>query len=97
MRGAAIPIGYIAHAVHISIHAPHAGSGCVARNNRVYCLQISIHAPHAGSGSLNTTNSQRNLLFQSTLPMRGAALKLLNPEMSQRISIHAPHAGSGKS
>ena len=58
--------------------------------------KISIHAPHAGSdiqtrGSLLYTL----LLFQSTLPMRGATAGFLNSlPVVIDISIHAPHAGS---
>ena len=37
-------------------------------------LQISIHAPHAGSGLNFITTNATIAAFQSTLPMRGAAV-----------------------
>ena len=55
---------------HISIHAPHAGSDAASRRKRGG-LPISIHAPHAGS-DLKMWQEDSALLFQSTLPMRGA-------------------------
>ena len=42
-------------------------------------------------------NAAVELLFQSTLPMRGAT-EAANHHLGKReISIHAPHAGSDKS
>ena len=35
----------------------------------------------------------KDYLFQSTHPMRGATLSILDSDISRIISIHAPHAG----
>ena len=55
----------------ISIHAPRAGS-----DGRPFflaqCLLISIHAPRAGSDAKRLTAPAMAVLFQSTLPVRGA-------------------------
>jgi len=58
-------------------------------------MRISIHAPHAGSGIDKVRVKADGELFQSTLPMRGAAEVGLSNENGIAISIHAPHAGSG--
>ena len=55
---------------------------------------ISIHAPHAGSDGHGLSCTIPELVFQSTLPMRGATVKKWSFYPMQRISIHAPHAGS---
>jgi len=39
----------------------------------VHGFRISIHAPHAGSGKSSVSNVYNEEIFQSTLPMRGAA------------------------
>ena len=57
---------------------------------------ISIHAPHAGSDHLLFHCLLLFLLFQSTLPMRGAILPQGAYSIHGLISIHAPHAGSDK-
>ena len=54
----------------ISIHAPHAGSDPKTLGKMVD-RQISIHAPHAGS-DYNHFPYAQPIIFQSTLPMRGA-------------------------
>jgi len=76
MRGAAKEDKFTDRYVIISIHAPHAGSGS-DRRSQGGDSQISIHAPHAGSGRARTFHGKRLLLFQSTLPMRGAAKNLI--------------------
>jgi len=65
----------IAEIADISIHAPHAGSGFEKIFKRP-SMQISIHAPHAGSGNCFKSCYGQRPKFQSTLPMRGAALRL---------------------
>ena len=77
----------------ISIHAPHAGSDKHPKETLIYPL-ISIHAPHAGSDSPLFIGLMKNLLFQSTLPMRGATPRGVLNFVDIEISIHAPHAGS---
>ena len=55
----------------VSIHAPHAGSD--PRTSRLrFLLRVSIHAPHAGSDALHRGVVVELVLFQSTLPTRGA-------------------------
>ena len=57
-------------------------------------LDISIHTPHAGSDHVGGVILYSPLLFQSTLPMRGATD--IDKEIARLIgiSIHTPHAGS---
>ena len=77
----------------ISTHAPHAGSDAsssifVDRSN------ISTHAPHAGSDFQPRIGITTSLLFQPTLPMRGATKRNEHDRKRIKISTHAPHAGS---
>ena len=55
----------------VSIHAPNEGSDL---GQRVVSLfqHVSIHAPNEGSDPSTRSNHDDNLLFQSTLPMKGA-------------------------
>ncbi len=55
---------------------------------------ISTHAPHAGSDLNQIINRLGKVLFQPTLPMRGATGLDIKSEESYNISTHAPHAGS---
>ena len=76
----------------ISIHTPLAGSdghGAVC----VHRLSISIHTPLAGS-DLASSLSTGSMLFQSTLPLRGATPYSRHYQTCQQISIHTPLAGS---
>ena len=57
----------------ISIHTPHAGSDQFI-GICFLCLFISIHTPHAGSDLMALSKNGCLLLFQSTLPMRGATV-----------------------
>ena len=57
-------------------------------------INISIHAPHAGCDMSPTMDVERDGLFQSTHPMRGATGETNREGLPLRvISIHAPHAG----
>ena len=56
----------------ISIHAPRAGSDVVADSAEQKSIEISIHAPRAGSDCRSWSNFPQPLIFQSTLPVRGA-------------------------
>ena len=79
--------------VWISIHTPHAGSDRVDADVWIY-NSISIHTPHAGSDPRYLQGIPTNMIFQSTLPMRGVT-GLGDPVfIKQSISIHTPHAGS---
>ena len=77
----------------ISIHAPRAGSDTVNRQSSIF-RKISIHAPRAGSDIAVMSYTQKEVGFQSTLPVRGATLSDLNVRRQCYISIHAPRAGS---
>ena len=55
----------------ISIHTPLAGSDYRAQC-RVVASDISIHTPLAGSDARSNVSTQKSLVFQSTLPLRGA-------------------------
>ena len=80
----------------ISIHAPHTGSDAVTSLLSPRC-RISIHAPHTGSDQLGDVHDARRGLFQSTLPIRGAATAFKYERRKWTISIHAPHTGSDNS
>ncbi len=55
----------------ISIHAPRTGSDvlCIGSHG---ITPISIHAPRTGSDDVSDDGKIDNLIFQSTLPARGA-------------------------
>ena len=77
----------------ISIHAPLTGSD----GRRILFdgeKDISIHAPLTGSDYRKRVDYLYDVLFQSTLPLRGATGILLNKRQSGEISIHAPLTGS---
>jgi len=84
MRGAAYITNLQIQVGPISIHAPHAGSGS---SNKPYInvVYISIHAPHAGSGTTDLTCATLLMIFQSTLPMRGAAGKVAGKAINVNI------------
>ena len=55
----------------ISIHAPRTGSDVLA-TNLSHLEFISIHAPRTGSDGRSSSSTMSPLVFQSTLPARGA-------------------------
>ena len=55
---------------------------------------ISIHAPREGSDTISYVILTNRLLFQSTLPARGATHDDLGRLGGVGISIHAPREGS---
>src|SRR3990172_4078909 len=57
----------------VSIHAPNEGSD-VAGNYIIRALRVSIHAPNEGSDFPAALILYRRLMFQSTLPMKGATV-----------------------
>ena len=79
-------------AADISIHAPRAGrdtgGGATCR-----AAGISIHAPRAGRDQAAVIEANRQRVFQSTRPVRGATLVSLLAAGHEYISIHAPRAG----
>ncbi len=60
-------------------------------------LSISIHAPLAGSDAVSVLERPSWLIFQSTLPLRGATMSAWLYNVVRDISIHAPLAGSDQS
>ncbi len=55
----------------VSIHAPNEGSDS-ASFEKLSQRHVSIHAPNEGSDLLATSSLSQSILFQSTLPMKGA-------------------------
>ena len=58
----------------------------------IYC--ISIHAPRVGSDFIRLVIFALTLVFQSTLPVWGATVKIRAGGLNSVISIHAPRVGS---
>ncbi len=93
MRGATSKSRFNHSPRRISIHTPHAGSDY----NIVLMGKTERHFnPHSPCGERHAWNMPgvREDKFQSTLPMRGATLKLFANRQGFTISIHTPHAGS---
>ena len=85
--------------VAVSIHAPRAGSdGCkFSSTPSTSAPLVSIHAPRAGSDDdVAVFIGIIRLLFQSTLPARGATLTRCQSTANSLliVLIHAPRAGS---
>ena len=59
-------------------------------------LVISIHAPREGSDHKTCAYVARYTIFQSTLPVRGATIRLGLSSKIAEISIHAPREGSDR-
>ena len=57
-------------------------------------MPISIHAPRVGSDGPELRGGDRELPFQSTLPVWGATGTAFNDMINGVISIHAPRVGS---
>ena len=77
----------------ISIHAPRTGSDGAehaGQRRRV----ISIHAPRTGSDGVRKRLNVLYIVFQSTLPARGATRYTIRISGTSGISIHAPRTGS---
>ena len=79
----------------ISIHAPRTGSDMMVRTH-VIAQQISIHAPRTGSDGREALTRWGAVLFQSTLPARGATSVIWEEVAEAKISIHAPRTGSDR-
>ena len=71
VRGATVTSQYLQHGVIISIHAPREGSDPQGIRNSKH-NPISIHAPREGSDFSFINQNPGRVLFQSTLPVRGA-------------------------
>ena len=77
----------------ISIHAPRVGSDATRKSLR-RIIYISIHAPRVGSDCDEVLPGDTVSIFQSTLPVWGATLRLAVVTQMYYISIHAPRVGS---
>ena len=77
VRGATHSMGRDHTMGKISIHAPRAGSDVYLISDDIAIL-ISIHAPRAGSDKQNGNLTAGHMLFQSTLPVRGATNSIKN-------------------
>ena len=64
------------------------------RSSGVLTLMISIHAPRTGSDSRGCPLVAGSQGFQSTLPARGATIRVAALSPFIGISIHAPRTGS---
>ena len=78
----------------ISIHAPLTGSDVEDGDKCATNYLISIHAPLTGSDFFANQFPDPLMLFQSTLPLRGATILRKNSHFGNAISIHAPLTGS---
>ena len=77
----------------ISIHAPRAGSDGALTQVLRRASNFNPRSP-CGERRQNIILHGGSLLFQSTLPVRGATWCLLTGDSARLISIHAPRAGS---
>ena len=77
----------------VSTHAPLAGSDR-GFAQVVEGLAVSTHAPLAGSDRIWLALTAFVLLFQPTLPLRGATCRSSTGSRTARVSTHAPLAGS---
>ena len=78
----------------ISIHTPHAGSDRGRPDGYTGQHDFNPHSP-CGERRILDKLERRFTEFQSTLPMRGATIRLdKNDTICSIISIHTPHAGS---
>ena len=79
--------------VGISIHAPPAGSDRSARLLRLTIRDFNPRSP-CGERQVPAGPPSGEVIFQSTLPLRGATCAFERAIRIIRISIHAPPAGS---
>ena len=93
MRGATSLTGQHGGRKNISIHAPHAGSDHRRVEQHTGKDYFNPRSP-CGERLVRGAGGDRHILFQSTLPMRGATSPWAPGSVLWSISIHAPHAGS---
>ena len=77
----------------ISTHAPHAGSDTTSIRPMAACPNFNSRSP-CRERPLVAGKEMLLLLFQSTLPLRGATAAAILKIHRLPISTHAPHAGS---
>ena len=80
-------------AAGVSIHAPRVGSDA-GEQFGIAAMYVSIHAPRVGSDCCGATIMYRAVVFQSTLPVWGATVKVRMALQVTPVSIHAPRVGS---
>ena len=93
LRGATRTFRNAWNDVNISIHAPLAGSDFPHRAVNQGASDFNPRSP-CGERLLFFSAGVNILLFQSTLPLRGATNRIQQVEVFEGISIHAPLAGS---
>ena len=79
--------------VVISIHAPRTGSDVREADVDGQLLDFNPRSPH-GERQQSKEESANTMIFQSTLPARGATSVCWRCPTCKRISIHAPRTGS---
>ena len=90
-RGATIVASKADCTIRISIHAPRTGSDCKICNLLKHLI-ISIHAPRTGSDAAWRMQSGSLLIFQSTLPARGATGRLRqHVGIERNFNPRSPH------
>ncbi len=93
MKGATFHLLYSLLYEGVSIHAPNEGSD-FTNTNIIPVSEVSIHAPNEGSDKSEAYEKYTKLMFQSTLPMKGATFAAGNCHFHKIVSIHAPNEGS---
>ena len=92
-RGATSDRGAWSRSEVISIHAPREGSDFLFYLTPGMCYYFNPRSPR-GERHLRAWRSAVILIFQSTLPARGATVADHNGREPELISIHAPREGS---
>ena len=78
----------------ISIHAPRTGSDGLGVTGFSLARNFNPRSPHGERLVVTDAETGEMLVFQSTLPTRGATNAAFLYLALLRISIHAPHTGS---
>src|SRR5262245_26083269 len=92
-RGATVRAVRAGQRERVSIHAPHTGSDYHTSTFAVSPTGFNPRSPH-GERQVNRRCLIRPVLFQSTLPTRGATEQRFSHRHYSVVSIHAPHTGS---
>ena len=96
-RGATPPISTPKlKTVSISIHAPRTGSDKASINSRLSDLDFNPRSPHGERPLALRRGAPNYIVFQSTLPARGATSCIVSNHCAIIISIHAPRTGSDR-
>ena len=83
MKGATTVTNAIPIRLVVSIHAPNEGSDEVGADHLRFG-DVSIHAPNEGSDAVTVGVCVAVMVFQSTLPMKGATSTVLMLIMLQK-------------